>query len=408
MNALTTSVIRWRARETGKHIVSAGSKTSRVGTVLRWLCLLTAVANMGGNAAMMFGYELIYGWLGLPLPADPYALVSVLGFSFTAGLLALMIFLRPAQAIPLLVAGIVGKGLFALVTLLFHARGEVAWPWLAFAAWDAVYVVVFWLYLIHLARPSMLHFNTGEVLPGLDLPHGRTRSRKALLLYYSLSGNGSQAGDQVRSGLEAQGYQCDEERIQPVDTALFSFPLRSFGQFLRIMVRAILRRPAAIEPLRVSADHDYDLIVVVCQTWMLGMAAPVEAVFRDPANHAIFAGRDVAIVNVCRGLWRRSQSMLADWVDTAGGHLVGASAHTNPGWEPARLFSLFIFLAFGQPGRPGWLRGWFLQPQFLSEDALRALREFGAKLAQRPRAADAPVPAPRAAWEPALVEQEVA
>lgn len=359
---------------------------------------------MGGNAGLLLWSELIFSLLRVPMPADPYLLASVAGLSFTSGLVALLIFFTPAHATSLLVVGIAGKGLFALVTLGFHVGDGVSWPWLVFAAWDAAYVAIFWLYLIRLLRPTLMRLNAGEMLAGGNRP----RTKRALILYYSLSGNGNRASDEIKGGLEAHGYTCEEERIRPVETELYSFPFHSVWQFGRIMVRAILRRPIAIEPLRVASDHDYDLIVCICQTWMLGMAAPVEAVFLDPKNHGIFAGRDVAIVNICRGLWRRSQAMLADRVATAGGHLVGASAHTNPGWEPARTLSLFIFLGFGEQRRPLWLDGWFLQPQVLSQETLATLRGFGEGLARRPRLADVHASAGARAWEASMLQQEVA
>ena len=357
---------------------------------------------MGGNAALLLWSELIFELLRVPVPADPYLLASVAGLSFTSGLVALLIFLTPAHATSLLVVGIAGKGLFALVTLGFHAGEGVSWPWLVFAGWDAVYVAIFWLYLIRLLRPTLMRLNTGDVLAGGNRP----RTKRALLLYYSLSGNGRLVRDKVEEGLKAQGYTCEDEKIRPVETALYRFPFGSLWQFGRIMVRAMLRRPIAIEPLRVQPDHDYDLIVCICQTWMLGMASPVEAVFLDPKNHGVFEGRDVAMVNICRGLWRRSQAMLADRIVTAGGHVVGASAHTNPGWEPARTLSLFIFLGFGERGRPRWLNGWFLQPQYLSEKSLATLRDFGEDLARRPRLADVQASAGARAWDAPRLQPE--
>jgi hypothetical protein len=353
---------------------------SRAGTVLRALCFLTAAANIGGNALLMFAHEPVFRWLGLPAPADLYTFTSVLGFSFTSGVVALLIALRPAQAVPLLVVGMVGKGLFALVTLAFHLQRPLPWPWLVFAAWDALFVGVFWLYLVHLSRPELLVLNRGAIVPGGDRP----RTRKALLLYYSLSGNARAATARVEAGLRSKGYQCTLVPIVPVERALFAFPFASVWRFLRILVRAILRRRAAIEPIAVPADHDHDLVVVAGQTWMVGLSAPVEELFLDARTRRIFEGRDVAILNVARGLWRRSQAMLASHVQAAGGHLIAASAHTNPGIEPFRTLSLFIFLGFG--GKvPAWVPRWLRAPQSLHPRVETALEQLGERLAVRSR-----------------------
>lgn len=367
------------------------------GAILRALCFVAAAVNMGGNLALFFTYEPVFTWLGVPLPADPYTFACVLGFSFTAGALALAIALRPTHAVPFLAVAAAGKGLFAVITLGFHLEVGLSWPWLVFGAFDAVFAAVFWLYLIHLCRPELLALNRGAIVAGSPRP----RTGKALLLCYSLSGNADGATERVRAGLAARGYACTQVSIQPVERDLFRFPFGSLWQFVRIAARAVLRRPAAIEPIGVPADHDHDLIVVSGPTWMVGPAAPVEALFLDPEIRPIFAGRDVALISVCRGLWRRSQATLASHVQAAGGHLVGASAHSNPGREPARTLSLFLFLIFGKQRSPGWLPGWFFQAQTLDPAALARLERFGQDLATRPMPAWSPAAAPAAGTAPA-------
>jgi hypothetical protein len=374
-----SSMFAWNEPGATARAVAATTGT-RVGKVFRALCILTAIANMGGNALLLVAHGPIFRWLGLPIPDDLYTFSSVLGFSFTSGVVALMIALQPAHAVSLLVVAIVGKALFAITTLVFHVRVGLDWPWLVFAGWDAAFVGVFWFYLIYLSRPELLVLNQGAIVSGSSRP----RTRKALLLYYSLSGNVRGAVAAVKTGLVAKGYQCDAVQIRPVERELFQFPFASLWSFGRILVRAVLRRRAAIEPIDVSPDHDYDLIVVAAQTWMVGCAAPVEELFLDEQTRRIFLDRDVAIVNVSRGLWRRAQAMLASRVQDTGGHLIAASAHENPGPEPFRTLSLFVFLLFG--GKlPRWVPPLLRLPSQISEDARRELERLGERLAVRPR-----------------------
>jgi hypothetical protein len=111
----------------------------------------------------------------------------------------------------------------------------------------------------------------------------------------------------------------------------------------------------------------------------------MEAVFQESESRAIFQGRDVAVLNVCRGAWRRSQAMLVRWVESCGANVVGARAFAHIGWEPSRLFSLWFYLIYKQAGLPRWLNG-FVQPRYgLSDDAFRQLEQFGEDLAQRKR-----------------------
>jgi flavodoxin len=349
--------------------------------VFRALVLITALANAGGNVFILLFYRPILHWVGAPLPVDVFSFTFVCGFSFTVGILAWMIYRNPEDNLALIVAVILGKGVYAGFTFYFYYVGELHWFYRVFGVWDSCYAAIFFLFLIHLVSPDLTRLNRGEVLASGD-PTPRTR--KAVIIYFSMSGNGTRAVQRVKAGLTAEGYEVAERLIEvgPVDQALFRFPFQKRLAFLRIMLRAIFRIPVAIRPLALPANHDYDLIVVESQTWFVGMSAPVEAVFQDPANRPAFAGRDVAVINVCRGLWRRPQAMLVRWIEACGGHVVGARALANPGREPIRTFSLFFFLGAGGVGRPAFLSG-VLTPQFLSSEALGELELFGRGLALR-------------------------
>jgi flavodoxin len=357
--------------------------------VFRLLTLLTAFANAGGNILILLFYRPILGWVGAPLPVDIFSFTFVCGFSFTAGVLAWIIYCDPEKNIPLVVAVIIGKGVYAAFTFYFYYMGELHWFYRVFGVWDSCYTVIFFLFLIHLLSPDLTRLNSGAILPGAD-PTPRTK--KAVIIYFSMSGNGTRAVARVKAGLQSSGYEVAERLIavEPAEQELFQFPFRKRLAFWFIMIRAIFRIPVKIQPLALPPDHDYDLIVVESQTWFVGISAPVEAVFQDPKNKAVFAGRDVAVVNVCRGLWRRPQAMLVRRIESYGGHVIGARAFANPGREPIRTFALFFFLGAGGEGKPSFLRS-ILTPQFLSTEHLDELERFGSALAVRPAA-----PAPHA------------
>jgi hypothetical protein len=156
----------------------------------------------------------------------------------------------------------------------------------------------------------------------------------------------------------------------------------SFWDFIRITVRAILRIGTTIEPLEMPADFNPDLVVVESQTWLIGITAPVEALFEEPANASLFQGRDAATVNVCRGLARRPQAMLVRWLERLGARVVSSRTCRNPGWEPSRTFSLFFYLGFKREFTPKWLAP-LLQPQHLDASMLDELEVWGQSLAGR-------------------------
>ncbi|MBI4552387.1 MAG: hypothetical protein HY710_09000 [Candidatus Latescibacteria bacterium] len=345
----------------------------------RYLCLFTALANGLGNLFLLVFYRPLFEWLGVPLPQDIHSFAFVAGFSFTVGVLAFLVFLNPEKNVNLLTIGIIGKGIYAFFTFYFYVFGHLHWFYLIFGIWDAVYVVIFFLFLIQLLSPDLTNFNRGDVFIGLE----REQTNRALFLVFSLTGTGRSGMERIKTGLERHGYHVDIASIESGEH-IFHFPM-SVLDFVQIVIRAIFRRPAHITPLGIPANHPYDLIVVESQTWLVGMSAPVEAVFQDPANRAIFEGRDVAVLNVCRGAWRRSQAMLVRWVQRCGANVVGVRAFAHIGWEPSRLFSLWFYLIYREAGRPHFLDG-FVQPRYgLSDDTLAQLELFGEDLAQRKR-----------------------
>ncbi len=358
-----------------------GRSHSAVYRVFRGLCLLTAFANAGGNLFIFFAYKPLLELVGAKQPLDMHSFAFVCGFSFTVGVLAFLVFLDPRKNIGLLAVAIVGKGVYAALTAYFYYDQGLHWFYKVFGIWDAAYVVIFFLFLIHLNSSDIGELNEGAVRVGVPQP----RTKKALVVFYSLTNNGTRALQRVKLGLERNGYAVAEKRVEAVEP-LFTFPFGGFLNFLRIMLRAIFRVKAKAKPLGIPADHDYDLVIVECQTWFLGMSGPMEGVFQDPANHPVFAGRDVAAVVVCRGLWRRTQAMLVRWLERAGGNVVGAAAFANPGREPMRTFSLFFFLGTTEQFRPKWL-GSLLKPQYLEEASLAKLEAFGEALAKRPAVA---------------------
>lgn len=345
----------------------------------RYLCLLTALANGLGNVFLVLFYKPLLQWLGVPMPQDLYAFIAVAGFSFTMGILALLVFLNPEKNAPLLIVGIAGKGSYALITFYFQVFFGLHWFYAAFGVWDAAYTIIFFLFLIQLISPDLTALNEGDVFVGLDRP----RTNRALLLIFSLTGTGRSGMEHIQAGLQRQGYTVDVKNIE-ADEAIFRFPM-SFSDFVRIVIRAIFRRRARIRPLGIPAGHSYDLIVVESQTWLVGMSAPVEAVFQDPVNRAIFENRDVAVLNVARGAWRRSQAMLVRWAQSCGGNVVGVRAFTHIGWEPSRLFSLWFYLIYHKAGLPRWLDGFVQKRYGISDEAYGELEQFGEDLAKRKR-----------------------
>lgn len=347
--------------------------------LLRYACLLTAVVNLVGSVTLAGLHRSVLAWVGAAPPADPRAFVVELSLSFTMGVVALLVFTGhrdPARTKALLAVGALGKGLYAVVTYGYFVTEGTHWLWLGFAAWDALFVVVFLLYWIQLESPDLARLHAG-LFNGVE----RARTGKALLLGFSLTGNGSRALERVAAGLRRGGYRTvDVVPVEPLDS-IHRFPL-GFVAFWRIIVRSFLRIPTPIAELGIPDDHDYDLVVVESPTWLLGAAAPVEAIFQDERNARILRGRDAAAVVVCRGAHRRTAAMLVRGLERRGANVVAVRSLAHQGREPRRLLSLWLYLVFRHQGVPAGIAEPHYGPPPRAYDELEA---FGEDLAHRPR-----------------------
>ncbi len=352
------------------------NQSSLSRNIFRYLCLLTALANGLGNIFIVLFYRQLFELLNVPLPKDLHTFIFVAGFSFTMGVLALLIFTNPEKNINLLVIGIIGKGIYSFATFYFYIFQNLHWFYLIFGIWDWFYMIIFFLFLIKLLSPDISKLNEVSVLERSNIK----KTKKALMLIFSLTGTGRFGMERIKTGLERKGYSVDIVNIEP-EEKIFRFPM-TFWDFVQIVIRSILRIPAHIKPLNIPANHEYDLIITETQTWLVGMSAPVEAVFQDPNNYNIFKGRDSAVLVVCRGAWRRSQAMMIRWLQKLGANVVGTIAFSHIGWEPSRILSLWFYLIYKQAGRPRILDGLVQKRYGLSDEALKKLEIFGEKLAQ--------------------------
>jgi hypothetical protein len=351
------------------------------GWVFRYLCLLTAVANMAGNVGLLLFYKPLFELIGVPLPDDlhAFALESVL--SFTMGVVALLVFLNPARNRDLLKIGIIGKGAYGLITYYFYVVHQVHWFYLVFVAWDALFVVIFFLYWIKLASPDLLE-RREDILAGLAPPAGQEPARRALVVTYSLTGNGKKAVARLQAGLEREGYEVDLTHPVPAEQ-IYRFPM-SFLDFLANILRAFVRKGAAVSPLRTPDDRDdYDLVVVESQTWLLGASAPLEATLYDPRNLRLFSGRDAAVLVVCRGAHRRTEAMLVRGLERCGANVIASRGFAHKGREPLRLMSLWAHLI--SKGKDNWLGRWASRRYGLSDADLDVIERYGQALGRRAR-----------------------
>ncbi len=293
--------------------MATSSHTTIAGRWLRALCVLSTLASSAVNVALLVAHRPIFAALGVPLPVDVRLFFVETSLSFTIGLVGLLAVRQGKRVESLLAVGVLGKGLYATTTFAFCALGHEHGFFYSLAAGDAFLVFVFLLYWIQSNGEALFELEI-DVFEGIA-NSGRAATKKALLV--SISEKRTPALDAIETRLRRHGYEVDAAAVVAQGAA-------ASGS----VMGALLRWHVPVAPLRVPRDHDHDwdLVVVESPDWLFGVAAPVEAALRDPANRWIFQGRDAAVLVVSRGSHRRALAMIVALLERAGANVVAARA----------------------------------------------------------------------------------
>lgn len=200
-------------------------------------------------------------------------------------------------------------------------------------------------------------------------------SRRALVLWYSQTGQLRRAAESLAAPLEEAGFEVVWEELRPVEPYPFPWSPRAF---LSVFPDAVLGVPARLRPPRVAADAEFDLVVLAYQVWFLAPSTPVAGLFESDLRE-VLRGRPVVTLVVCRNMWYSAAGRMRRLIEAAGGDHVGHVAVTDTGPTWATFVSTPRWLMTGRRDR--FLR--VFPPAGVSEEAIASLGRFGRRLAGR-------------------------
>jgi hypothetical protein len=200
-------------------------------------------------------------------------------------------------------------------------------------------------------------------------------SRRALVLWYSQTGQLRRAAESLVAPLEEAGFEIVWEELRPVHPYPFPWPPRAF---LAVFPDAVRGVPARLEPPSVSADEEFDLVVLAYQVWFLAPSTPVVGLFESELRE-VLRGRPVVTLVVCRNMWYSAAARMRGLIDAAGGDHVGHVSVTDSGPTWATFVSTPRWLITGRRDR--FLR--VFPPAGVSDETIASLGRFGRRLARR-------------------------
>jgi hypothetical protein len=145
--------------------------------------------------------------------------------------------------------------------------------------------------------------------------------KKLLVIYYSQTGQLLDIVKSITKPISAdKQVKLFFEELKP--NPAFPFPW-SAKQFFQAFPESIKGIPCELEPVSVSPNENFDLVIVAYQPWYLSPSIPFHAFFQKEETKSLLAGKPVITVIGCRNMWAMAQEKVRDYIKNAGGKLVG-------------------------------------------------------------------------------------
>jgi hypothetical protein len=175
--------------------------------------------------------------------------------------------------------------------------------------------------------------------------------KRVLVVHFSQTGQLVRVARRLVSPLaEANDVELVEETLRPRPPYPFPWPLR---RFLDAMPETVLLEPPALEPLAVSAEERFDLVVLAYQVWYLAPSGPMTAFLKSESGRRLLRGRPVVTVIACRNMWLLAQETVKRLIQEAGGRLLDNVAFTDQGGTLATFVTTPRWLLTGRRN-PFW------------------------------------------------------
>ena len=182
----------------------------------------------------------------------------------------------------------------------------------------------------------------------------RAPVKRILVLSYSQTGQLAQITQSIVAPLQ-QSSHCSVhiETLRPV--APYPFPW-GFFSFLDAFPESAHMVAPPLQPLSLTGDEDFDLVIVPYQVWFLAPSLPITAFLQHPTAHKLLAGKPVVTVIACRNMWMLAQDKMKGLLAACGARLLDNVALVDPSPTMTTLFTTPLWLLSGKrdflPGLP--------------------------------------------------------
>ena len=197
--------------------------------------------------------------------------------------------------------------------------------------------------------------------------------KNVLVINYSQTGQLSDVSAQVVAPLRAAGHIVHVETLVPETAFPWPWPI---VDFVDAFPECVQLDPPPLKPLSISADRQFDLVILTYQVWYLAPALPMTAFLKSPEGKRLINGKPVITLVACRNMWLSAQETMKQLIAEAGGQLRDHLAFTDQGHALATFITTPRWVLTGKRNR-----FFGLPPAGVAPDEIRGASRFGRALA---------------------------
>ncbi|MDA7416360.1 dialkylresorcinol condensing enzyme [Xenophilus arseniciresistens] len=162
-----------------------------------------------------------------------------------------------------------------------------------------------------------------------DLQSPAQVPKRVLVLRYSQTGQLDAVTDRLIAPLRTDpALSLTELRLVPQTPFPCPWPLlRFFDAFPESAHLA----PGPLQPLALSSDERFDLVILPWQVWFLAPSQPITAFLQHPLAARVLRGVPVVSVIACRNMWMLAFDKLRGLLEGCGARLIDNVVLTDPG-----------------------------------------------------------------------------
>jgi hypothetical protein len=197
--------------------------------------------------------------------------------------------------------------------------------------------------------------------------------KRVLLLLYSQTGQLAEITRRIIEPLENDpALSVHVEMLHPLKS--YPFPW-TFFKFLDAFPESAHMVPPELQPLSLTGEENFDLIVLPYQVWFLAPSLPITAFMKHPLAARLLAGKPVVTVIACRNMWMLAQEKMKAMLAACGARLLDNVVLVDPSPTMASLLTTPLWML---TGKKDFLRA--LPVAGVDAQAIRETRRFGLAL----------------------------